>query len=412
MKPTILIASTARWVTTARLGIAFAKLGCEVEAICPPGHALQVTKAVRSTHVYKALSPLDSFLGAIKLSKPDLLIVGDDWATKHVHDLYHSLENCDDKASTEIRELIERSLGSPDGYAVVMRRAALLELACKEGIRVPKTAALKGIADLEPWSEQTGFPAVLKTDGSSSGEGVRIASSLHQARRAFRTLQAPPQLIRVAKRVLIGRDMRWIKPTLERRRSVVSVQEFISGRDVTSLVACWNGEVLAALHFEVVNRGHERGPSSVLRLIEMQEISDAAEKIVRRLNLSGLHGFDFLLEKDTEKPYLIEMNPRATQVGHLALGPHRDLPAALIAAVRGQPIATREKVTENPTVALFPQEWSRDPESPMLNTAYHDVPWEDPDLIRHCLRKTRKWNDWRSLEKRISILAARRFSAV
>jgi biotin carboxylase len=412
VKPSILIVSTARWFTTARLAIAFAKLGCEVEAICPPGHALQVTKAVRRTHVYKALSPIDTFLAAIKLSQPNLIVVGDDLANKHVHDLYYFLKNNNDKASTEIRSLIERSIGPPDSYPTVMGRAAILELACKEGIRVPKTAVLKSIGDLEPWSKQMGFPLVLKTDGSSSGEGVRIANTLGEARRAFRTLQAPPQLIRVAKRVLIGRDMRWIRPTLERRRSVVNVQEFIRGRDATSLVACWKGEVLAALHFEVINKEYECGPSSVLRLIEKQEISATAEKIIRRLNLSGLHGFDFLIEKDTEKPYLIEMNPRATQVGHLALGPARDLPAALVATVRGEPMPNTEKVTENPSVALFPQEWSRDPQSPMLNAAYHDIPWEEPDLIRYCLRKTRKWSDWRSLEKWIYILAAHRSSTV
>jgi hypothetical protein len=412
VKPTILIASTARWFTTARLGIAFAKLGCEVEAICPPGHALQVTKSVRRTHLYRALSPIDTFLNAIKTSQPDLIVVGDDLANKHVHDLYYSLKNNNDKSSTQVRRLIERSIGPPDSYPTVMGRAAILELACNEGVRVPKTAVLKGIGDLEPWSKQLGFPLVLKTDGSSSGEGVRIANTLSEARRAFRTLQAPPQLIRVAKRVLIGRDMRWIKPTLERRRSVVNVQEFIRGRDATSLAACWNGEILAALHFEVINKEYECGPSSVLRLIDKEEVSAVAQKIVRRLNLSGLHGFDFLLEKDTEKPYLIEMNPRATQVGHLALGPARDLPAALVAAVRGEPMPNTDKVTENPTVALFPQEWSRDPQSPMLNTAYHDIPWEEQDLIRYCLRKTRKWNDWRSLEKWIYILAAHRSSTV
>src|SRR5262249_2378748 len=96
---------------------------------------------------------------------------------------------------------------------------------------------------------------------------------------------------------------------------------------------------------------------------------------------------------------------------HLALGSARDLPAALLAAVRGQPIPAREKVTENATIALFPQEWSRDPQSPMLNTASHDIPWEEPDLVRYYLRKARKWNDWSSLEKRLHILAAPRCSS-
>src|SRR5208283_6031942 len=154
------------------------------------------------------------------------------------------------------------------------------------------------------------------------------------------------------KRVLINRDMRWIRPALERRRSVVNAQEFVAGRDVTSLVACWKGEVLAALHFEVINKQYERGPASVLRLIENKEIAAATEKLVQKLNLSGLQGFDFLLEKETEKPYLIEMNPRATQVGHLALGAGRDLPTALSAAVTRKAIPETRRVTNNPTIAL------------------------------------------------------------
>jgi len=56
-----------------------------------------------------------------------------------------------------------------------------------------------------------------------------------------------------------------------------------------------------------------------MRLIDSCEMSIVAEKIVRRLHLSGLIGFDFMLEEQTGNPYLIEVNPRATQVGHLTL---------------------------------------------------------------------------------------------
>ena len=56
------------------------------------------------------------------------------------------------------------------------------------------------------------------------------------------------------------------------------------------------------------------------------------------MGLSGLCGFDFMQEANTGKAYLIEINPRATQVGHLTLGGGRDLPAALYGAVTGQPI--------------------------------------------------------------------------
>jgi predicted ATP-grasp superfamily ATP-dependent carboligase len=119
-----------------------------------------------------------------------------------------------------------------------------------------------------------------------------------------------------------------------------------------------------------------------MRLIDSCEMSIAAEKIVRRLNLSGIVGLDFMLEEQTGNPYLIEVNPRATQVGHLTLGSGRDLPAALYAALTGEVIREAPKITENRTIALFPQEWKRNPESSFLQSGYHDVPWEEPELIR------------------------------
>jgi Carbamoyl-phosphate synthase L chain, ATP binding domain len=410
--PTILIAATNRWFATARLGIAFAKLGCTVEAICPDPHPLRMTRAVCRTHRYRGLFPLDSFLSAINLSQPNLIVAGDDLAIRHLQDLYYSEHKRNDKTSSRICELIERSIGSPESFTIVNGRASFLELANQEGILVPRTLALRDVGDLERWTSQIGFPVVLKADGSSSGEGVRIANTLTEAKHALLALQAPPQLLRVAKRALVGRDMRWIRPAIERRHSVVNAQEFIAGRDATSLVACWKGEVLAGLHFGVVKKQYERGPSSVLRLIENEEITNAIQKAVRRLNISGLHGFDFLLETGTEKAYLIEMNPRATQVGHLALGPGRDLPCALYAAVFEKPAPKTEKVTDNPTIALFPQEWSREPQSTFLNSAYHDIPWEEPNLFRYCLRTTQCWNDRRSLEEWIYIFSARRSSIV
>ncbi len=119
-------------------------------------------------------------------------------------------------------------------------------------------------------------------------------------------------------------------------------------------------------------------------------MSVAAEKIARRLRLSGIHGLDFMLEAETGNAYLIEINPRTTQVGHLALGAGSDLPAALCAAMTGKAVQPAPKVTENETIALFPQEWKRDPSSPFLLSAYHDVPWQEPALVNICGSKVRK----------------------
>ena len=125
-----------------------------------------------------------------------------------------------------------------------------------------------------------------------------------------------------------------------------------------------------------------------------------SRRIVRRLGLSGFFGFDFMLETGTGNAYLIEVNPRSTQVGHLSLGAGHDLPAALYAALSGKTVQPSPKITENDTIALFPQEWIRDPESAFLQSAYHDVPWEEPELIRDCVSNRRKQSAWYSRSNR------------
>jgi len=237
-----------------------------------------------------------------------------------------------------------------------------------------------------------GFPTVLKANGTSGGEGVRVVHTAQEAERAFRRLQAPPIFARVAKRVLLDRDTTLVGQMLSRRQSVVNAQVFIPGREAASSVACWKGNVLAALYFEVLTKQDSTGPASVVRMIQDADMISATEKMVRRLNLSGLHGFDFMLEAQTGKAYLIEINPRTTQAGHLRLGPGRDLPAALHAAISGGVVREATKVTESDTIAFFPQEWLRNPGSAFLRSGYHDVPWEEPELVRVCLRKQRSWS--------------------
>ncbi len=390
MKPTVLIATTSRWFPTARLAMALAGAGCLVDAVCLSGHSLGRMRTVRRVYAYRGLMPIHSFAAAIAAARPDLIVPGDDLATSHLHDL-HARGRRRGKAGQWVCELIERSLGSTESFPVVYARTPFIDLAREEGILAPKTEIIPDLDGLRKWVAQVGLPTVLKADGTSGGEGVRVANTLEEAERAFRVLHAPPLMARAVKRALVDQDKSLIWPSLFRRRSVVNAQVLVAGHEATTTVACWKGAVLASLHFEVVNKRSSVGPSSVLRLIENAEMSAAAEKMVRRLGLSGIHGFDFILEAETGNAHLIEINPRATQVGHLALGAGHDLPAALCSALSGEPFRAAPKVTEKDIVTLFPQEWMRDPASPFLSSGYHDVPWEEPELLRACLRKAQKF---------------------
>ncbi len=409
MNPTVLIATTSCWYPTARLAMGLASAGCKVDMVCPTSHPARKTKAVRRIHVYRGLTPLNSFARAIATTQPDFIVSGDDLATQHLHSL-HAREKRNGNAESSICALIERSLGAPESFPVVNARAAFMDMAHQEGLRVPPTRAIRNIHELRTWVTRTGLPIVLKADGTSGGDGVRIAHTLAEAERFFRELHAPPLLARAVKRALVDRDKTLVWPSILRRRPVVNAQAFVAGREATSAVVCWSGTVLASLHFEVVNKASSKGHATVVRSIENAEMSAAAEKMTRRLNLSGLYGFDFMLETKTGNAYLVEINPRSTQVGHLSLGPGRDIPAALYAALSGKAVEVAPRITEKDTIALFPQEWIRDAESPFLRLAYHDIPMEEPELIRDCVSNYQKQSAWYSKSVRKPVSSAAKSS--
>jgi hypothetical protein len=54
-------------------------------------------------------------------------------------------------------------------------------------------------------------------------------------------------------------------------------------------------------------------------------------------------------------------------------------------------------------VALFPQEWVRNPSSPHFADSLHDVPWDDPDLVEAYVlsgRQQMRWVEYRYQEER------------
>jgi hypothetical protein len=392
MKPRVLVATTCRWFSAARLAISLAKAGFHVDAVCPSRHPLAVTSVVRQPHRYHGVAPLRSFASAIIATSPDIIIPCDEPALRHLHELYKRAQSRG-RERPPICALIERSLGAPENFQIVCERASFMKVAEEEGIRGPKTQAISSTAELMAWTARMGFPVVLKSDGTSGGDGVRIARTPQEAENAFHSLQAPPSLAQAAKRTFVDKDARFVWPSILRNQATISAQAFVEGREATSTIACWEGTVLAGLHCEVLNKHYATGPATVLRLIENADMSTAAEKIAHRLGLSGIHGLDFMLEADTGKAHLIEINPRATQVGHLALGSGRDLLAALYGALTRNLAHDAPTITDKDTITLFPHEWLRNPASPFIQSSYHDIPWEEPDFIRLCVGTRQKQTD-------------------
>lgn len=367
----------------------FAALGWRVEALCPAGHPLRGTGAVGKVHDDRALRPLAALRAAITAATPDLIVPCDDRAVLHLHHLYARLEaaaGASAPSDPDIMRVITRSLGQARNHGVVERRGELIRVARAEGLRAPRMDQVEDAATLRAALAELGLPAVLKVDGTWGGLGTVVVSTPAEAEQARRTLARRLDATRALKRLLVDRDPYHVRPWLSRARPRVNVQGFIRGRPANSLAACWNGEVLACIQVEVLRAHQDLGASTVVRVVDHPEMADATERLVRRLGLSGFCGFDFMIEDGTGHAHLIEMNPRSTPLCHFALGAGRDPIAALAARLGGAPPPATPPVTTNPVLAFFPQAWLTEPDSDLLRTGYHDVPWEDPMLMQDLIR--------------------------
>jgi len=399
MIPTVLLTNTSWWSCASRLAISLERDGCGVSALYPRrGHPLRKTAAVRRAFPYSAIHPLKSLVEAIEATSPRIVIPCDDRAVQHLYELHARILDLH-PAGNATSALIERSLGSPSGYPIASSRCELLNLARQENIRVPDTRVITSLEDLQQWQACHPAPWILKADGTWGGHGVRIASGSVEAERAFLNLSRPLGAGRCFKRLIVDRDPYWLRPWLTSVPPVVTVQSYIAGRPANCGVVCWNGEVLAGVSAEVVAAQGVTGPATVIRIVDHPEMMRASRRLAKRLGLSGFAGFDFMISNGSGLPYLIEMNPRCTPLCALQLGAGRDLIRPLQEQLTGKPFPDLAAPVRNDTIALFPQAWHWTPQSELLRSSYHDIPWEEPALVRELLRVP--WPD-RGLLARLS----------
>ncbi len=342
---------------------------------------------IESVFPYRGLNSIGSLKAAILAMRPILIVPCDDSVVWQLHELH--------ARNPDLRSLIERSLGADIAYPVLRSRATFLEAAVELGIRVPATRTLTSEDDLHSWRADS--PAVLKRDGTWGGSGVAIVHSLSSAQAAFRRLSQPIGAGTAWKRCLINLDPVALWSWKRQEPPRITLQEFIQGRPANSMIACWQGKLLGIVSVEVLTSQGATGAATVVRLMQNKEMERAARLLARKFMLSGFHGLDFVLDQKTGAAYLIEINPRCTQLGHLRLANQGDLAGALIAKLRNQPIppvTDPQDSLSGETIAFFPQAIQWNPNSPYLRYGKHDVPWEEPALVLELLRGAwpeRKW---------------------
>ena len=388
-QPKILICATLWWPSSARLAIAFLRHGAIVSAVCPPGHPLRFVSGINTIYAYKGFAPIGLLRSAIRETQPALVVPCDDVAVWQLQVL-HAKE-------PDLRPLIELSLGAAEAYPTIQRRGEVLLVAQSLGIRVPLTHALHCAEELKDWNFEK--PAVLKLDGTWGGEGVTVVRSLRDAIRAFHSAPKTMKAWIAWKRFLVNRHFFALWALRTRPTSGITIQEFIVGRPATTMFACWRGEVLASSTVEVLASQAPTGAANVVQRFQSDEIEDAIRLLARKLELSGFHGLDFVLEQGTNAAWLVELNPRATQLGHLNLSAQGDLAGVMAGKLRNAPSndgAPAESQILTGAIALFPHTLKTDPACAYLSNGYHDIPWEEPALVQELLCESWPERQWQS----------------
>jgi hypothetical protein len=376
-QPAILLAATLWWPLSARLAARLINYGARVSAICPRGHVLHHLPGLQRLYDYSPWGSRASLAAAIDAARPDFVIPCDDRAVWQLHELHAS--------RPDLRRLIEVSLGRASEFGIVAARLRLLETAQELGIRIPQTRQVHGTADLRDWFAGGTRPSVVKADGTWGGSGVYMVESREQAEAAYARARRRRTLGEVVKRLVVNGDplATW---TLRRQSEAdVSVQEQIAGRPANAMVAAWRGEALATVVVEVLSSQGRTGAGIVVRVVENREVSRAARLLAERLGMSGFFGLDFVIDSKTGSAYLIEMNPRCTQLGHLAVLSRGDLAGMLYAKMAGRPSISAPPPIANDVIAFFPQSLLADPPSRFASGAHVDVPWQYPSLVRELL---------------------------
>jgi hypothetical protein len=312
-------------------------------------------------------------------------------AVLHLHRLHSLALSSNDRG---LAACIERSLGPAESFPITQNRYDLLKLAREEGVGIPETRVVYRDGDLGWLGDTTHRRWAVKADRSSGGDGVWEVRSPSDARRAMTNSARSPLIRWLAQRLDINRDLgfildEWLEPLPK-----LIAQEWIEGRPANFTFACWEGEVVAGIGVEVLASDGEKGASVIVEVVDSVEMKYAAERIAQRMRLSGFYGLDFVIEYQTGRPYLIEMNTRCVPLCSLALGPGRDLSAAFLSRLSGKPVRARSPFIESARIARFPEFEAYDvseyfPEG----SYYYDVPHNEPDLI---LKLRAPWNSYTS----------------
>jgi hypothetical protein len=360
---------------------------------------MAVTNAVTEHYRFSMAHPQDSLVQAIRASGAEIVIPCDDHAIRTMH-IFHG-ETPATPAVADVVKTIERSLGDPAAYLLIGSRHEVQTAARAEGLNAAESFAIGRATNLETLMRQVPFPWVMKADHTWGGTGVRFVNSLAEAHQFIQHAGAPPGLAKAIKQLIVNGNRSAMGEWMRGMHSDLSMQRPVEGKPANTVAACWKGEVLATISVDVLATIGETGPATKVRIIENAQMLETVTHMARVLGLSGFHGFDFMLDESSGKASLIELNTRCAPPCHVNAGPGHDLVDAFVRRWLGKAPAAPYPAISGDIIAYFPHAWAADPNDPILDTAAHDIPKDEPRFVERMKQLAQRDLRYLALKRRV-----------
>jgi glutathione synthase/RimK-type ligase-like ATP-grasp enzyme len=368
----LIVCAELNWISTSRMPGALHHAGFDVNVLSPRDALITKSRFARRIGYFPndCTYPFwaQTIATAVRTHSPALIVPGDDRTAALLHRVITDPPpGLVPALHARLAELIQRSLGDPRFFEVASNKFLLADAAIAAGVRVPDQRIAKGVAAALEAAREVGYPIALKREAEAGGERMRVAFDDATLARAVADAGEAPLL----------------------------VQRYVRGQPATFGAVSLGGRFLAGLTaIRVPTDPPETESGTVVQIADRPDVAEAAATMIEVLGLSGFSSFEFVLEDGTGAPYLIECTPRisvASYIGtHFGADLSRELYQALAGARDAEQPAPPQRLREQ-TIALFPQEWLRSPQSPALRSCVIDAPWDDPELFAATIKGAGMW---------------------
>jgi hypothetical protein len=330
---------------------ALARSGVDVCIIAPPKSYLAQSKYYKAKLLLEPeviKNSIASILDSLaKEFNPSILLAGDDIAFQLICKFIN-----DQNGSEKARELLAKSFPGIEQLNTFATESMFIKNYASFKCIPPPSIIHPTLNDIFNFINKYDFPVALKEDGCWAGNGVTICNSIENIESKFNSIENKPFLIQ---KVIDG----------------VSSQVGLSGI---------YGEVSGYFSFKKIEHTKKNGPASVIEFLSHKPMLETAKAIYKQSCFTGFCGIDFIIDKKN-KAWLLELNPRIMPSSHLGEVFGFDLVSSFISALKGQHYSKNLNRRAD-RIALFPNELLRNPRSHHLTYSYHDVPWDDPGVLK------------------------------